>query len=154
MTDTRQARAAAWARIDQHLRGVAEPRFVVVPGPLDRLPASGKPVANYFLTGEIDKQMTFGNVMAQVGVKIRAYWRMPASEADAAALELEMWHATRSLQAPFSADRDLGGNVSSVQLTLATTGEMELGAGAEEVPVRTLEFDLLIDELEAEDVGL
>lgn len=154
MTDTVKARELAWDLIGRHLRECVTPRFDVQGGELERLPATGRPVLNYWFGGETEKEMTLGNVMSEVQVQVRAYWRVPSNEVESNRLQVELWHATRGLQAPLSADRTLGGNVTALFIGPARPGELMLGQGGEEVEVRTLEFELVLQELEAEEVAI
>lgn len=155
MTDTRAARATAWNRISTLLSEVATPhRFQLEPGGIRRM-AGDRAIAFWF-EGESEKGRTLKNVMVTHEVKIRALWRIPATDDVRArtALELEIWDTTRGIQAALRGDADLASAVTDTEIGLATRGTAEVlvGTGVEAVEVYVLDMSLYLQELEAEEI--
>lgn len=155
MTDTRAARATAWNRIHTLLEGVATPhRFQLEPGGIQRMP--GDRAIAFWFEGESEKGATLKNVMVTHEIRIRVFWRRPATDAvrERSALELEIWDTTRGIQAALRGDSDLASTVTDMDIGLATRGavEVEVGTGVESVELTTLDMSVYLQELEAEEI--
>ena len=155
MTNTVAARTTAWNRISTLLSEVAAPhRFPLEPGGVQRM--GGDRAIAFWFEGESEKGTTLGNVMVTHEVKIRALWRIPATDDVRArtAVELEIWNTTRAIQAALRGDSDLASTVTDMDIGLATRGAAEVlvGTGVEAVEVHVLDMSLYLQELEAEEI--
>lgn len=155
MTDTRAARATAWNRIHTLLGAVATPhRFQLEPGGIERM--SGDRAIAFWFEGESEKGNTLKNVMVTHEIRIRVFWRRPATDDVRArsALELEIWDTTRGIQAALRGDSDLNSSVTDLEIGLATRGAADVlvGTGIEAVEAPTLDMSVYLQELEAEEI--
>lgn len=153
MTDTKAARFAAWNRIGVDIRAAVSPyQFEVIPGGIERMP--GPRAVTWWFDGEREKGMTLGNVMVIYAIPVRMLWRNPATDRDREARELEMWNVTREVQAALRGDSDLRDNVTSLDITIAERGQVDVGTGEESLMLDTIDFELLIEELEGEAIAI
>jgi hypothetical protein len=128
---------------------VSSPTFqVVLIGEPLTIPSGDRVISAYF-NGESAKTKTLGNVMVTQNWTVRAYFRVAPSQKAREALELELWDAVRSIQTGFRADSQLGGNVTDLDISLATVGWVDLGGNT----FRSISFDLQLIELEAESIS-
>lgn len=128
---------------------VSSPTFqVVLIGEPLTIPSGDRVISAYF-NGESAKTKTLGNVMVTQNWTVRAYFRVAPSQKSREALELELWDAVRSIQTGFRADSQLGGNVTDLDISLATVGWVDLGGNT----FRSISFDLQLIELEAESIS-
>ena len=128
---------------------VSNPTFqVVLIGEPLSIPSGDRVISAYF-NGESAKTKTLGNVMVTQNWTVRAYFRVAPSQKAREALELELWDAVRSIQTGFRADSQLGGNVTDLDISLATVGWVDLGGNT----FRSISFDLQLIELEAESIS-
>ena len=128
---------------------VSSPTFqVVFIGEPLSIPTGDSVIAAYF-NGETAKTKTLGNVMVTQTWTVRAYFRVAPSQKAREALELELWNAVRSIQTGFRADSQLGGNVTDLDISLATVGWTDIGGNT----FRSISFDLQLIELEAESIS-
>ena len=143
------SRSGAITTIKTIMNAVSSPTFqVVLIGEPLSLPTGDRVIAAYF-NGETAKTKTLGNVMVTQSWTVRAYFRVAPSQKAREALELELWNAVRSIQTSFRADSQLGGNVTDLDISLATVGWIDLGGNT----FRSISFDLQLIELEAESIS-
>ena len=162
MTNTVVARDAAIERVKDHVREVTS-----------GLPSGGsltvfghEPQAFYesrtaaVVNDEIADptglpNMTLGNMMWTHQYNIHVYWvwnNMDPGRLDD--IEREARHVAVGILKALSADRDLGGNVTSLELTGARFGYITRGAGSESVIMRVLTIPFGFQELESDLVAL
>ena len=121
------SRSGAITTIKTIMGAVSSPTFqVVLIGEPLSIPSGDRVITAYF-NGESAKTKTLGNVMVTQNWTVRAYFRVAPSQKAREALELELWNAVRSIQAGFRADSQLGGNVTDLDISLATVGWIDLG---------------------------
>tara|TARA_R100001086_G_scaffold143590_1_gene75631 strand:- start:8217 stop:8654 length:438 start_codon:yes stop_codon:yes gene_type:complete len=143
------SRSGAITTIKTIMNAVSSPTFqVVLIGEPLSIPTGDRVIAAYF-NGESAKTKTLGNVMVTQNWTVRAYFRVAPSQKAREALELELWDAVRSIQTGFRADSQLGGNVTDLDISLATVGWIDLGGNT----FRSISFDLQLIELEAESIS-
>lgn len=114
---------------------------------------SGGPYATFWYAGESEKQKTLGNVMVQERFGIRCYWPRVAEEEPIQSQELDVWDASRNIQAAFRADSTLSGKATDLEISQVDVGWVGTG-GAADPMYRVLEFELLVDNYEAEAIGV
>ena len=143
------SRSGAITTIKTIMGAVSSPTFqVVLIGEPLSIPSGDRVISAYF-NGESAKTKTLGNVMVTQSWTVRAYFRVAPSQKAREALELELWNAVRSIQTGFRADSQLGGNVTDLDISLATVGWIDLGGNT----FRSISFDLQLIELEAESIS-
>lgn len=143
------SRSGAITTIKTIMGAVSSPTFqVVLIGEPLTIPSGDRVISAYF-NGESAKTKTLGNVMVTQNWTVRAYFRVAPSQKAREALELELWDAVRSIQTGFRADSQLGGNVTDLDISLATVGWVDLGGNT----FRSISFDLQLIELEAESIS-
>ena len=143
------SRSGAISTIKTIMGAVSSPTFqVVLIGEPLSIPTGDRVISAYF-NGESAKTKTLGNVMVTQNWTVRAYFRVAPSQKAREALELELWNAVRSIQPGFRADSQLGGNVTDLDISLATVGWIDLGGNT----FRSISFDLQLIELEAESIS-
>tara|TARA_R100001163_G_scaffold62506_1_gene53339 strand:+ start:192 stop:629 length:438 start_codon:yes stop_codon:yes gene_type:complete len=143
------SRSGAITTIKTIMDSVSSPTFqVVLIGEPLSIPSGDRVITAYF-NGETAKTKTLGNVMVTQNWTVRAYFRVAPSQKAREALELELWDAVRSIQTGFRADSQLGGNVTDLDISLATVGWIDLGGNT----FRSISFDLQLIELEAESIS-
>lgn len=143
------SRSGAITTIKTIMGAVSSPTFqVVLIGEPLSIPSGDRVISAYF-NGETAKTKTLGNVMVTQSWTVRAYFRVAPSQKAREALELELWNAVRSIQTGFRADSQLGGNVTDLDISLATVGWIDLGGNT----FRSISFDLQLIELEAESIS-
>ena len=143
------SRSGAITTIKTIMSAVSSPTFqVVLIGEPLSIPSGDRVISAYF-NGESAKTKTLGNVMVTQNWTVRAYFRVAPSQKAREALELELWNAVRSIQTGFRADSQLGGNVTDLDISLATVGWIDLGGNT----FRSISFDLQLIELEAESIS-
>ena len=143
------SRSGAITTIKTIMGAVSSPTFqVVLIGEPLSIPSGDRVISAYF-NGESAKTKTLGNVMVTQNWTVRAYFRVAPSQKAREALELELWDAVRSIQTGFRADSQLGGNVTDLDISLATVGWIDLGGNT----FRSISFDLQLIELEAESIS-
>ena len=143
------SRSGAITTIKTIMGAVSSPTFqVVLIGEPLSIPTGDRVISAYF-NGESAKTKTLGNVMVTQNWTVRAYFRVAPSQKAREALELELWNAVRSIQTGFRADSQLGGNVTDLDISLATVGWIDLGGNT----FRSISFDLQLIELEAESIS-
>lgn len=143
------SRSGAITTIKTIMGAVSSPTFqVVLIGEPLSIPSGDRVISAYF-NGESAKTKTLGNVMVTQNWTVRAYFRVAPSQKAREALELELWNAVRSIQTGFRADSQLGGNVTDLDISLATVGWIDLGGNT----FRSISFDLQLIELEAESIS-
>lgn len=143
------SRSGAISTIKTIMGAVSSPTFqVVLIGEPLSIPTGDRVISAYF-NGESAKTKTLGNVMVTQNWTVRAYFRVAPSQKAREALELELWNAVRSIQTGFRADSQLGGNVTDLDISLATVGWIDLGGNT----FRSISFDLQLIELEAESIS-
>ena len=143
------SRSGAISTIKTIMGAVSSPTFqVVLIGEPLSIPTGDRVISAYF-NGESAKTKTLGNVMVTQNWTVRAYFRVAPSQKAREALEVELWNAVRSIQTGFRADSQLGGNVTDLDISLATVGWIDLGGNT----FRSISFDLQLIELEAESIS-
>ena len=143
------SRSGAITTIKTIMGAGSSPTFqVVLIGEPLSIPSGDRVISAYF-NGESAKTKTLGNVMVTQNWTVRAYFRVAPSQKAREALELELWNAVRSIQTGFRADSQLGGNVTDLDISLATVGWIDLGGNT----FRSISFDLQLIELEAESIS-
>lgn len=143
------SRSAAVTQIKALLAANSSPNFqVVLIGEPLSIP-SGDRVAAAWFSGESAKTKTLGNVMVTQTWTVRCYWRVQASAQSRQATELEIWNAVRAIQAGFRGDSTLDGNVTDLDISLASVGWSDVGGNA----FRICSFDLELIDLEAESIA-
>ena len=142
-------RAGAVSTIKATLEANTSPNFqVVLIGEPLTIPSGDRLAAAWF-SGETLKAKTLGTVMVNEAWTIRCYWRVPAAAKGRENLELEIWNACRAVQSGFRGDSQLGGNVTDLEISLATVGWSDIGGNT----FRTISFNLEIQDLESESIS-
>lgn len=156
------SRESALERIEEVLRTVTiadnpERRFhEVIRGKSLGVPPADR-IVRFWYMGEGEKADTFGNVMPFEKFMIQMLWSVRLMSADLAALELEIWDATRNVQAAFRADSRLTGadgltNCEKVDFGLADANQLR--SFTEGGDYRGCEIEMELWNLEGEAIAI
>lgn len=144
-------RASVVTQIDTLLKTVTEPDFqAFYVGEPVQVPT--KPTIAFWYVGDEPYEVapkTLGNVMVTERFRIQAYFPVIASPTIKKNVDLQIWNTVRNVKAALVGDSNLGGLVTDLDMDDATTGYFQFNSG--EVR-RTVTFDLLIHDLEAETI--
>ena len=143
------SRAGAVTTIKTILAANSSPNFqVVLIGEPLSIPSGDRVCAAWF-TGESTKAKTLNKIMVTQIWTVRCFWRVPAGAKARENLELEIWNACRAIQSGFYGDAQLGGNVTDLDISLASGGWSEISGNT----FRTISFNLELQDLEAESIA-
>lgn len=152
MTDTKQARERAWAALEKCITSVPGKYQIKTIGfPANRVPIEDA-FADIQFEGEAEKAMTFGNVMVEVLLTVRLFFRHPQTVEDERRHEMNVWHVCRDVQAAIRANSTLDGNVTDLGIGLAAMSDMAVGLEGGAVEVRCMTIPVQFQELEAEEI--
>lgn len=149
-------RDAITSRIGAILEAHTTPAFTVVHGEPLSLGPDGSPFAAYWYLGDTDPvegRRTLGNVMVLERFQVMCFWHRQIEIATLADLEAEIWQANRTLKAAFRADSSLNDEATDLDITdsVVDYGVFPIEQGT--VLYRTLEFELQVKDLEAEEIA-
>lgn len=149
-------RADVINRIEAILTANTTPQFRVLVGEPVGLPADGSPFACFWYLGRTDPDegpMTFGNRMNLYRFRVMCLWHRRPEIGTLESFEKEIWDADVSLRAAFWGDYTLNNEATDLDIT---DSEVAIGyfplqsQQGRQALYRSLEFDLLVKELEGE----